>query len=187
MRWPKKLNGHVLWESDAEFAFYYQKGAFGFAQAFEISVGEHKDNPKKTIVQVKYMSGNSWGRIPRNMKDEYTEDEVADIYTRTEVDKDDNDFEEYHSVVVDGKTIYRRGGGDTATRLFLSKYEPRTADKPYTLHYLICRCDYFPTLRRALDSLMGKTEIPKGKRKPRPIEPMTDEEIEEWSKCATGN
>lgn len=57
------------------------------------------------------------------------------------------------------------------------KGEPRTTDKPHTLTYIITRTDYYPTIKRAIDALTGKTEVPKGKRKPRPIAAMTLAEL----------
>jgi len=58
---------------------------------------------------------------------------------------------------------------------------PRTIDDPNTLHWLICRTDYFPNMERAIGHLTDKTEIPKGKRKPVLIAPMTDEEVQAWN------
>jgi len=43
--------------------------------------------------------------------------------------------------------------------------------------WIIMRTDYFPSMERAIDHLLGKEEVPKGKRKPRRIQPMTDEEL----------
>jgi hypothetical protein len=61
--------------------------------------------------------------------------------------------------------------------------EPRSEDKPYTMTWLIVRTDFYPSIQRAIDALTGKTEIPKGKRKPRPIESMTEDELNEWAKA----
>jgi hypothetical protein len=57
--------------------------------------------------------------------------------------------------------------------------KPRTTKEPYTMHWLICRTEYYPNMQRALDALTGKMEVPKGKRKPRPIPDMTEDEITE--------
>jgi len=57
----------------------------------------------------------------------------------------------------------------------------RTAKDPYTLAWVSTRVEYYPTMQRAVDALLGKTETPKGKRKPRPIEPMTEEELLAWA------
>lgn len=61
--------------------------------------------------------------------------------------------------------------------------EPRTTEKPYTMTWLVCRTEYYPSTKRAVDALTGKTEVPKGKRKPRPISPMTDEELKTWAEA----
>jgi hypothetical protein len=112
---------------DGTFAFYFSGDVgFGFGHAIEIERMIHKDNPQKTIVQVQYLSGNSWGTT--------------------------------------------------------SEGKPRSPDDPYSLHYLVARTDYYPTMQRAIDALTGKTEVPKGKRKARPIQPMTNQELEAWSK-----
>ena len=132
-KWPETIDTgqtigkmQKLHEGKPNYAFYFEESGFGFGQATEIAEveltkGTHPEAKNRTIVEVKHLSGNSWGRTE------------------------------------DGR--------------------PRTTKDPYTMHWLICSTDYYPTMNRAMDALTGKTEIPKGKRKPRKIEPMTEDEI----------
>jgi len=130
MGFPSTINGFKLYDSKEGYAFYVHTQGFGFANAMKIELGFHSKEPNKTIVQVKHLAGNSWGR-----------------YTHK-----------------DGTS------------------EPRTVDKPYTMTWLVMRTDYYPTMVRAMDAMLGKTEIPKGKRKARPIQPMTEDELKLWTK-----
>ena len=57
------------------------------------------------------------------------------------------------------------------------KGEPRDPKDPYSLHWMVFRRRYWPNVERMLAAWRGETEVPKGKRKPRDIEPMTEAEI----------
>lgn len=47
-----------------DYAFYYRKLEFGFGQAIEIQTYVGRENPKRRLVGVKWLSGNSFGLTP---------------------------------------------------------------------------------------------------------------------------
>ncbi len=131
--WPEQVPPEVsripdpkpykLYEGKEDFAFYYDGGGpFGFGQALEVRILRPKDFPDFGVVEVKFLSGNSWGQTK------------------------------------EGK--------------------PRNPDEPYTLHWIIVKTEYWHTPERWIAASNGGTEVPKGKRKPRPMEPMSKEEAE---------
>jgi hypothetical protein len=61
--------------------------------------------------------------------------------------------------------------------------EPRTSEKPETVNWMLIGVDYYPSISLAIRHLQGKKGVPKGKRKPRKIRPLNEEELEAWSDC----
>jgi hypothetical protein len=83
MTWPESLREspcgkpYRLYESDEEYAFYYTGDiGFGFAHAKEVLVRRALTDPSIVLVEVRELSGNSWGVTkdgrPRTPKDPST-------------------------------------------------------------------------------------------------------------------
>jgi hypothetical protein len=77
-QWPKALDSYRLYEADEDYAFYYKTSAFGFgfAQAIEVLVRRAVTDPTIVLVEVRTLSGNSWGVTadgrPRTLDDPST-------------------------------------------------------------------------------------------------------------------
>ena len=62
---PTDQPPYRLVKSDGDaYAFYFAKLEFGFGKGLEIQVYEAKRDPKKRLVGVKWMAGNSFGLTP---------------------------------------------------------------------------------------------------------------------------